>query len=478
MKLRYSLLIFLALMALVSCKKWLDVKPKTQIEEDVLYQREAGFKDVLYGAYVSMASSSMYGREMTFGLVDVIGQVYPNTNPSAVYGRAKSYTYTDVNVEGLIGGIWQGSYNTIANLNSLIEHLRKADKTMFAADNYNVILGEALGLRALLHFDLLRLFAPSYKADAAATAIPFVAVYGAAITPESTVAVVLNKISADLEEASSLLKVSDPIITNRLITAAVDDGYLLQRKFHLNYYAVKAIMARVYLYMADHENAAKCADEVIVSGKFNWIKVDNIATDDARRDRTFSTEQIFVLNVPRMSEYIVDRLQFSAFGTVSGLGLYYRPADIDKLYPEANDWRKLYLWSAGRSGVSDERFSTKLAQPAGMPDSLGERMPVIRLPEMYLISAEAALNTDPSKTISRLRELRIHRGLDAGIPDNTPVATLSAEILKEYRREFVTEGILFYYYKRLDAATVEGVSGAFKKENYVLPKPAVETEYR
>lgn len=461
----------------VSCKKWLDVKPKTQVEADVLYQRESGFKDVLWGVYVNMATPDMYGREMTFGLVDVIGQSYPNTG--STYGYAKTYQYTNTTIESLINPIWQNSYNTIANLNSLIEHLGTADRTLFAADNYNVILGEALGLRAYLHFDMLRLFAPSYKADPQALAIPYVTRYTFQLTPESTVATVLDSINADLEAAAALLKQADPIVTNRAITASIDDGYLMDRNFHLNYYAVKALMARVYLYKGDYVNAAKNADEVIDAGKFNWIHLDDIAVaDESQRDRTFSPEQVFVLNTPRMSEYIIDRLQYTAFGTAGGLSLYFLTADINRLYPEANDWRKLYFFSQERSGVSNQRFNTKLWQPEGMPAEYADRMPLIRLPELYLVSAEAALDTDPAKTISRLRELRVKRGQDAGIPDGTPAETLATEIMKEYHREFVGEGLLFYYYKRVDAATMDGVTGTFNKANYVLPRPAEEIEFR
>lgn len=472
-----ALLLAPVLLLQLSCKKWLDVKPKSQIEADVLYQRESGFKDVLYGAYINMAGTSMYGREMTFGLVDVIGNTYAHTGSN--YALAQTYQYDNTSVEPLITAAWQSTYNTIANLNSLIANLRTADKTMFGKDNYNVILGEALGLRAFLHFDLLRLFAPSYKANPSATAIPYVTQYGSAITPDGTVTTVLTGITADMEEAAALLKVADPIVTNRAITANIDDGYLLQRNFHFNYYAAKATLARIYMYKADYVNAAKCADEVIDAGKFNWIQVDAVAVaDDAKRDRTFTPEQVFVLNTPKMSDNIIDRLQYTAFGTAGGLSLYFLTADINRLYPDANDWRKLYAWSLERSGVSSERFNTKLWQPEGMPVALNSRMPLIRLPELYLISAEAALASDPSKTISRIRTLRIHRGMDAGIPDGTAADVLSTEIMKEYHREFICEGQLFYYYKRLDMATMDGVTTPFDKAKYVLPKPAEEIEFR
>ncbi|MDR0765521.1 MAG: RagB/SusD family nutrient uptake outer membrane protein, partial [Odoribacteraceae bacterium] len=239
---KYYLLPLLLLLA-ASCEEWLDVKPRAQIEADVLYQREAGFKDVLYTAYINMISPEMYGREMTYGLVDVLGNVYPSVG-TAEYAEAHAGNYTYSFLETMINAIWQTGYNTIANLNSLVEHLRVADRSLFSGDNYNVITGEALGLRAFLHFDLLRLFAPSFKAAPDALAIPYVTRYGHEITPDYTVAAVLDSILVDLNEAAALLHAADPLVTGRVITTLTDDGYLLDRHFRLNYHAVKATMAR------------------------------------------------------------------------------------------------------------------------------------------------------------------------------------------------------------------------------------------
>lgn len=475
---KYLILILTPLLfTQLACKKWLDVKPKSQIESDVLYQRESGYKDVLYGAYVNMASTAMYGREMTFGLVDVIGNAYAGTGSS--YNYARTFQYTEQGTEIMINNVWQRSYNTIANINNLVEHLHTADRAMFAADNYNVILGEALGLRAMLHFDLLRLFAPSFKSNPAGVGIPYVTRYGFGITGQSSVAVTIDSIMTDLNQAASLLKLSDPIVTNRVITALTDDGYLLNRNYKFNYYAVKMAQARVFMYKQDIANAALCADEVIDSGKFKWITVDAVAVaDEAKRDRTFSTEQVFVLNVPRLSEFIATALVPNPIGLAGAYSAHFFTANINTLYPDANDWRKLYFFSQERSGFSPERYCNKLWQPTGMPQALTARLPMMRLPELFLLSAEAALATTPSKTITRLRELRIHRGLDAGIPDNTPAETLQTEIKNQYRREFICEGQLFYYYKRNDAATMDGVTGSFNKASYVLPKPAEEIEFR
>lgn len=469
-------LIPLTLLLTAGCNKWLDVKPKTQVDAEVLYEREAGFKDVLYGAYVNMASAQLYGQEMTFGLVDALGNAYPNVE--FFYSFAKNGEYTSAQMEPVITAIWSRSYNTISNLNNLISHLNTADPKMFREDNYNVIKGEALGLRGFLHFDMLRLFAPSFKANPGAQAIPYVLDYTFKPTPYSTVTVVLDSVIADLIAAAALLQQSDPIYTGRIITPNVDDGYLLNRAYHLNYYAVKAALARVYLYKGDNTNAALCADEVINSEKFSWTRLDNIAVlDESKRDRTFKAEQVMVLDVARVADNIINHLTGTPTGR-SGQAMWYVNSDLNSLYTFANDWRKLYFWSPERNSINNERYPTKLYQPEGIPDTLARRVPLIRLPELFLISAEASFDTDPEKARDRINTLRRHRGFEVDIPAGTPATALRTELLLEYRREFISEGILFYYYKRTDADRMANGAATFDKTKYMLPIPVDETQFR
>lgn len=106
-----------------------------------------------------------------------------------------------------------------------------------------------------------------------------------------TVSDVLDKIIADLKEASKLLE-NDPIKTGSTTT-----DFIGTRKWHLNYYAVRALMARVYMYKNDKENALACAKEVIDSEKFPWVSNDKVTTTSRdTRDGLFKSECIFMLN--------------------------------------------------------------------------------------------------------------------------------------------------------------------------------------
>jgi hypothetical protein len=467
---KYTLLFILFLTGLLaSCEDWLNVAPKAQIETDLLFQSEGGFKDALWGVYIGMTATATYGREMTYGLLDVIGQVYSGV--PAQYTGAFKYDYADITTEAQIDGIWQGNYNAIANLNNLIAHLKTADTRMFAKNNHEVILGESLGLRAFFHFDLLRLFAPSYKTGAAAKAIPYVTTFDLNITSLSTVSAVIDSVLRDLTEAARLLQQSDPIVTGEEITAVVDNGYLLNRNLHMNYYAVKAAMARIYLYKGDLTNAAACADEVLRSGKFTWTPVDRISVANvAQRDRTFTPEHVFALHIWNMNANV-----YALMGFESSTGLYVNTAALSRIYPYPIEWRRLFYWDG--TSVQTAWHCNKLWQPTGMPAAYANRMPLIRLPELHLISAEATLATDPANTLERLNEIRSHRGITELLPDGTSSSILQNEIKQEYLREFICEGLVFHYYKRTDADRMEGIDTNFDKTKYVLPIPAEEIEY-
>jgi hypothetical protein len=457
-----------------SCEEWLDVKPKIQIESDVLFETETGFKDALWGIYTNMSTPEAYGREMTFGLVDAIGKIYSSAAASSsgiVYTNAINHDYTNSQVESQINKLWQKNYNSIANLNNLIACLKTADRQMFFKNNHGVILGEALGLRAFLHFDLLRLFAPSYKVGASEIASPYVTTYGKAITPQITVSAVIDSVLVDLTNAALALHETDPIVTGEVITSDIDDGYLLDRNLHMNYYAVKALMARVYLYKGDLLNAAACADEVIHSGKFTWTPVDRISVSDAaQRDRTFTPEQVFALHVDNMYSIV-----YNFFMVTNAVGLLVSTTYLNRIYPHANDWRRLFYWSGTTSATA--WHCNKLWQPSGMPAAYACRVPLIRLPELYLISAEATFSTNPENTRACLNEVKAHRGIADLLPDGTLEATLQNEIKQEYLREFICEGVMFFYYKRLDIDRMEGITKDFDKTKYVLPMPAEEIEF-
>ena len=119
---KYSLWI-LVCFSMVACNDWLDVKPKTEMEAEDMFSTEDGFKDALAGVYTAMTKSSLYGRELTYGIVDVVAQQWGGIGSNHRYANALKYEYEATNTKPIIDTLWNGLYNAIANANSILAYI-------------------------------------------------------------------------------------------------------------------------------------------------------------------------------------------------------------------------------------------------------------------------------------------------------------------------------------------------------------------
>lgn len=475
---KVSFLLFLSGL-LVSCETWTDVKPQTQVEEELFFSKESGYKDLLAGVYIKMGDPALYGRELTFGVSDVLAQYYDlSLEPSRenqTYQRAEKANYADTEVRKLIDNIWSNGYNAITNLNLLLQKLENADQSIFQEGNYDIIKGEALGLRAYVHFDMLRLFGASVRSGGnAAKAIPYVTTYKNQVTPHSTHAEVIAYILNDLKQARSLLA-QDPIVTGRPITSDHDNGYLMSRSLRFNYYAVRALEARVHLWAGHTDDALIAAQEVIsvAETKFPWVQNAQLTGTENNIDRTFTSEYIFGLfqnkKIENIEGYITDQAyNFQPLAITTGT--------LNTIYPLAEsgaDIRRIYLTRT----VFGQIYFAKMYQTTQTNPSFANRMPLIRIPEMYYIAAEALIGRDNATAVGYLEKVRTARGVSRRLSIDVSDTQLETEIALEYRKEMPSEGQLFYYNKRLNKTSVPGYSGSYNTQYYVLPLPLNEIEY-
>ena len=146
-------------LGLGACSDWLDVQPKGTISAATLLEDEIGFKEVLAGVYTTMSAKDAYGLELTCGFVDAMAQYWEisSVTDNQLYDFMH-FDLTTTGAENRLERVWTKMYQAISNLNILLSDLRKYGPADFT--DYNLIKGEALGLRAYLHLDLLRLFGP------------------------------------------------------------------------------------------------------------------------------------------------------------------------------------------------------------------------------------------------------------------------------------------------------------------------------
>ena len=290
------------------------------------------------------------------------------------------------------------------------------------------------------------MFAPYDFTAEAEPAIPYVREAVPAIAPQLTPAKFVELALADVDDALGLLK-EDPVYTGADV-AGEDNGYLANRNFHLNYYAALGLKARIALYAQNKTMAYEAAHEVILAqqekGLFPWVKLEDITTTVVNlRDRTFSSEHLFAFNATKLEDYI--KTYFREISTP--LTERLRP---DELY-EADDYRvNLYETYSGFTDVLTKfwQMDREYVSGQGYVSPKRDRMPAIRIAEMYYIAAECAL--DPKDGVDYLDQVRSHRGLNSySLDRNMSSSRLKEEILKEYKKEFIGEGQLWYYYKRL-----------------------------
>lgn len=267
MKFKYSIyntIVAFTVFALGSCNDWLDVNPRQEMKEKVLYSTEEGFKSVLTGAYLLMGESSLYGKNTSIYLPEMLARHWtlPSGSGSTDYALG-NFNYTYSGAENLIASVWERYYKTIVHLNNLLGAFDE-NVVHFNYHNDELIKGEALGLRGFLHFELLRYFGPvPSEAVGSEKVIPYVIemTKDANLLVSYTWSDVVSKIEADLTRAEELLRPIDPIVTGEETTD--DEWHYLYRENRFNYYAVLGAKARFYQWIGDKEKAVKYAKMVI-----------------------------------------------------------------------------------------------------------------------------------------------------------------------------------------------------------------------
>ncbi|WP_437918077.1 RagB/SusD family nutrient uptake outer membrane protein [Sphingobacterium sp. LRF_L2] len=442
------------------------MSPKSSVSESDIFSSEIGFQQALSGVYAQLATQSLYGDNLTMGFASALAQNYNPTTVAQNFYEVARYDYSSAKVIGYTTSVWNTAYANIAAVNNIIKHT-ETNRSVLSSDNYNIIRGEALALRALLHFDLLRLFGPSFEVGSNDLAIPYKTSIDQYSKLPSTVSNVIDSALNDLSLAGDLLKQSDPIVSNSL-----------ERQIKMNYYAVKALQARIYMYKGDKENAYSAAKEVIDSDKFSFVEGESINATFGY-DYLLKSELVFGLRVREIADWAdIYFKNYRGDTRVPNRSV----AEYRSLYEVSDnadtDMRWTYLFGTPTGASNDIMVTTKYWQTwTASSDSsrLDQLVPMIRKTEMLYILAESSTNSD--EALSWLNQVRRARNLPILTPSVITSAYLREQITKEYQKEFYAEGQLFYYYKRLNATSMQFLSDSFNTGNYVLPIPDNELEY-
>ena len=489
------LFIIISLLAFSSCKKFLDVQPESDVTKEQLFSTEEGFKEALNGVYVYCSSLDLYGGNLTFSNLDIMAQNYEFTD--ITYQKIASFQYSDDVLKDKSNAIWTAGYKAIGNCNEILEQV-DAKKGIFRDKNYEIVKGESLALRAYLHFDMMRMFAPSYKNGSSARAIPYVTAVSIKPTSFSKVNEVMDKVIADLTAAKDLLKGTDPILSagyivgypekvypdnfpeaNKSTEAANGSLFLQNRRHRINYYAVCAELARVYLYKADYVNSLLNANEVIDSKKFPWTdQADFFNSNVAQRDKIFYKELVFGWSIPESTKHTVDLFSKTDAAYVS------LTTQIDQIYERttvgADDWRRKQWFLDVAANSSSRSYLVKYTTNTAPIKNLHPIMaPGLRLTEMYYIAAEASFDSNPAKAVEYFNTARTHRNIGTLLTATITKAKFMDELVKECRKEFYGESQIFFMHKRLNRDIIATNGQIYPASNtiFVFPMSIDEQAY-
>lgn len=418
---------------LASCDDdFLNVEPTNSGESSTAIESVADAQVMLNGIMRRMTDLSYYGRDFIVYAEARGGEV---TTRTLGRGLSDMYTFNNTPSSNNFESFWNDMYNRILQTNYLIESIENLE----GEGNYDNVKGQALTIRAILYFDLVRIYGKPYTYDKSSYGVPNI------LTPIDALS---SPLRASVEENYNQI-VTDLTAAQPLLSKSRNDGYI-------NYYANIAMQARVYLSMTKYPQALAAAQEVIDSGVYQLYSNNEWVNSWTTQ---FGSESIFELAmVPNENDRGDSSLSIyfrkQNYGSSKAGGQYFASDYyLDKLEQDPDDVR----WGVmgdDREFASEDPHRGASYKYSGNIDLAGDgkstatavNIKVIRLSEMYLIAAEAAFHSDKGLAADYLNEIRKRA------PNLAPATagTITIDmILDEKSKELFTEGQRYFDMLRL-----------------------------
>lgn len=427
---KYYISIVLFIITISSCSDILDVEPKDLLDANTALQSLDDYNNALNGAYSVLRGDGIYGESMFF-LPDLMSDNLRvgDSNGGALRTQA-NWTYSPGNDIDT----WEDCYTLIFRANTVINSIDGITETI--PGQKNRILGQALVLRALGHFDLLRYYAQEYSRNSTAPGVP-IKLLGEDISKpvRNTVAEVYDQIFTDLLSARTMLSNVDVNIQ--------ENG---THYFDLN--ATNALLARVSLYAELWQDAIDYSTEV--------LSKRSLVTSTEYLNMWLSDEPGEVLFSVSFASASDGRIALSMFDFTINRSTFTATLDLANIYDQVNDTRfSIFLKANEDPNPGDDMFL-----PIKYPGRGGERgltdAKVLRVSELYLIRAEA--NTNINNDVAALTDLNTLRSarITGYVDENLSGAALKDAIQTERRKELAFEGHRWFDLRRIKAGIARG----------------------
>lgn len=466
MKLYKLCVAVLASVMLTGCSDWLDYTPNDKQTYEQQFGTKAGFRNAVTGVYNKMATSSLYGYNLTYGPLDIMAQLYAVSSSNPTLSELKNATWNGQYASAIFSSVWSSAYSTVLNANLVLTAAEEAKGNVLNDNEYKLIKGEMLAVRAFLHFDLFRLFGPQYTNNPQALSIPYndgvEAIKRDRLPADKLVS---DKLLPDLEKAEQLLAEVDPILESGVLNSdgGEEGNWERYRQLRMNYYAVALLKARLYLWTGDYDNALleakKITDDANVKEFFPNVNPNRLLANSINPDRGFSTECLFGYYASDMQDIYLNTFSGSLD---SRFVLQPRKGYMDLLFSSASDYRRQSQWtgSVSSSGGDHDFIKYKgFTANKDNPEFWATFYGLMRKAEAYYIAAECLMKKgELANACAYLNEVLKARGVEA-LPETASEAVILKQIKLEYLREFRGEGQIYYLFKRYNQVFAEYYSG-------------------
>lgn len=394
----------------------LDQASPNDVDDLLVFNSEDGANAALIGLYNSLQARDYYG-----GYYPLIADLYSDVGTAGGFDNVAldEISVLEVTTSNIIvENTWLAIYYTIATANAIITRVDGVQDPTFTQEEKNHIKGQALVIRALAHFDALRMFGEHWN-PVSDFGIPVVTTIQKAndVQPRSNVQASYTAIVKDLNDAGTLILADD------------------RSRTFVNRMTAKALLARVYLHQGNRQAAYSAATTVINDGAYSLVDADNLSA--LYTSPYLSSESIFELTFNVQNRSAFNATTFSR--------------------PEALRTEVLFLAESGLSGFFEDRTGDVRADlidftnndESIIPDGRTQKYRgeetrdnpayIIRLADVYLIRAEAAGLGFGG--LADLNAVRTHRGLSALTSGNfSGEAEFELAILDERKAELNFEG--------------------------------------
>lgn len=421
----------------VSCEKLLDVELNDRIPNDKAINSTRDLQLVLNGAYDALQSGSLLGGNLII-YSDLLADdaIIGNEQKLNRFGKYEIYNMATSPQITEIASFWATAYAAINRANNVIYAIDNnlVNDPLFDS-NKDRLKAEALFIRALCHFELVRFFAKPYDVDNIGNNNQLGVPYRKepSLSPNNldmarnTVEEVYQFAKNDLEEAKILFANSGIISSNS----------------NASYMAATALLARICFFSGDYTKASDNADEVINSGIYSLT--NDIVSLFKLSGNQSNPEVIFqIINtVNDNSNSLIDaysQAKNPLFQTTENLYKLFASTDIRRQLI-----KKFFIIYYVKK--YDETIIDGVSQPLNRI--------YIRLAEMHLIRAESNLLSggpnDVSKAFDSYNALRQRAFASNYTPETIALSDLLDSVRNERRRELCFEGDRYHNLKRTKA---------------------------